>query len=59
MLPMSRVAEILGLRPAQARGAVAHLSQVFNIDGVSVIAQHGDDVTISSALLFEQFGVSP
>ena len=58
-LPMSRVAEILGLRPAQARGAVAHLSQVFNIDGVSVIAQHGDDVTISSALLFEQFGVSP
>ncbi|NDK90273.1 BREX-2 system phosphatase PglZ [Gordonia desulfuricans] len=58
VIPMVKVAEILDLRPAKARGAVAHLSQIFNIDGVSVIGQRGDDVIIATPLLFEQFGLS-
>lgn len=57
VLPLVKVAGILGLRPSKTRGAIAYLSQIFNIDGVSVIAQQGDDVTIATALLFEQFGV--
>lgn len=53
----AKAAEILHMRPSQARGAIAHISQIFNVDGVAVIGAQGDDVTFALPLMFEQFGV--
>ena len=54
----AKVAEILHMRPSQARGAIAHISQIFNVDGVAVIGAQGDDITFALPLMFEQFGVA-
>ncbi|MBF6346443.1 BREX-2 system phosphatase PglZ [Nocardia cyriacigeorgica] len=58
-LPTNRTAEILGVRPARGRAAVAVLAQVLNTDGVVVLSDNGIEVELESGLLFEQYGVAP
>ncbi|MXQ77399.1 BREX-2 system phosphatase PglZ [Rhodococcus rhodochrous] len=57
-LALSRAADILGVKPARARAAIAVLAQVLNTDGVVVLSDNGTEVELESALLFEQYGVS-
>ncbi|MGV9678487.1 BREX-2 system phosphatase PglZ [Nocardia sp. NPDC003482] len=56
-LSSGRVAEILEVRPARARAAVAVLAQVLNTDGVVVLSDNGSEVQLETGLLFEQYGV--
>lgn len=58
-LPTNRAAEVLGVRPARGRAAVAVLAQVLNTDGVVVLSDNGIEVELESGLLFEQYGVAP
>src|SRR5690606_22193490 len=57
-LALSRAADVLGVKPARARAAIAVLAQVLNTDGVVVLSDNGTEVELESALLFEQYGVS-
>lgn len=58
-IPSSRAAEILEVKPARARAAIAVLAQVLNTDGVVVLADNGSEVELESGLMFEQYGVAP
>lgn len=58
IVPAVRITELCGLKPTQARSAVAWLAQILNVDGVIVVEQQGDEAVIATSLLFEQFGVS-
>lgn len=57
-LALGQVAEILDVKPARARAAVAVLVQVLNTDGVVVLSENGTEAELESALLFEQYGVA-
>ncbi|WFR71719.1 hypothetical protein P9209_23565 [Prescottella defluvii] len=59
VLPLTRAAQILGVKAFRAGPAVQVLAQVLNTDGVVVLSVHGTDVELESAALFEQFGVAP
>ncbi|NME80338.1 BREX-2 system phosphatase PglZ [Rhodococcus sp. 105337] len=58
-LALSRAADVLDVKPARARAAIAVLAQVLNTDGVVVLSDNGTEVELESALLFEQYGVAP
>ncbi|MBF6301578.1 BREX-2 system phosphatase PglZ [Nocardia amamiensis] len=58
-LPSSRAAEILEVKPARARAAIAVLAQVLNTDGVVVLSDNGVEVELETTLMFEQYGVAP
>ncbi|MHD0278624.1 BREX-2 system phosphatase PglZ [Rhodococcus aetherivorans] len=58
-LALSRAADLLDVKPARARAAVAVLAQVLNTDGVVVLSDNGTEVELEAALLFEQYGVAP
>lgn len=59
VLPLTRAAQILGVKAFRAGPAVQVLAQVLNTDGVVVLSVHGTDVELESAAMFEQFGVAP
>ncbi|NKZ67065.1 BREX-2 system phosphatase PglZ [Rhodococcus hoagii] len=59
VLPLSRAAQILGVKTFRAGPALQVLAQVLNTDGVVVLTVTGSDVELEAAALFEQFGVAP
>lgn len=57
-LPRREVVHLLGVAPAQARGALSQLQQLLNVDSYEVVGVDGETVLLDEALLRQQFDVS-
>lgn len=57
-LPLSRAANLLGVKAFRAGPAVQVLAQVLNTDGVIVLSVTGTELQLESETMFEQFGVN-
>lgn len=58
VLPLTRAAQLLGVKTTRVGGAVSLVAQLLNTDGVEVLTINGTDLILKQSLMFEQFGVT-
>ena len=58
LLPLTKAAQLLGVKATRVGGAMSLVAQVLNTDGVEVLTVSGTDLVLKQGLMFEQFGVT-
>lgn len=56
-LPATALAGVLEMPASRARGAIAHLQQLLNVEGYPVLRTEGPVVILDQPMLREQFGI--